>query len=242
MLFIWLVLLQLVIFAVLVLFLRVVLKQNVTKATDHLHALNEDYTQKLDEARKHQMEAEKYYDEMVLKSKIDVEKNKVQILKEAHDTQESIVNQARKQSEEILAQAERARDSILQELERRVEDRAVARACELVEEVLPRQMGERVHAEWVSELLHHGLDELGRLRLPEDLKAAELVSAFALSPEQKKALEKGIREKIGKNLSIGERVDAGLIAGVKIVLGSVVIDGTLRSKMQEAVRHANHTA
>ncbi|HTL70819.1 MAG TPA: F0F1 ATP synthase subunit delta [Candidatus Eisenbacteria bacterium] len=223
-------------------FLRGVIKQNITKATEHLHALNEDYTQKLEDARKHQMEAEKYYDEMVLKSKIDVEKNKVQILKEAHDTQESIVSQARKQSVDILAQAERARDAMMQEMERQVEERALERACELVEEVLPREMGEKVHADWVAELLKRGLDELGRLNLPEDLKAAELVTAFPLTPEQKKSLEKGIRDRIGKNLPVTERSDAALIAGVKIVLGSVIIDGSLRSKIQEAVRHAGHSA
>ena len=68
MVFLWLVLLQLAIFGALVYFLRVILTRNVSAATEHLHTLNQDYTQKLDEARKHQAEGDKYYDETVLKA------------------------------------------------------------------------------------------------------------------------------------------------------------------------------
>ncbi len=44
---------------------------------------------KLEEARKHQTEADKYYDETLLKAKVDAEKTKMQILKETQATQEA---------------------------------------------------------------------------------------------------------------------------------------------------------
>ena len=59
MLFVWLVLLQLIVFAVLVFFLRLIFSRNVSTATAHLHELNADYSQKLDEAKKRQAEADK---------------------------------------------------------------------------------------------------------------------------------------------------------------------------------------
>src|SRR5882672_110940 len=106
MLFLWLVLIQLIIFGVLTYFLKSVLTRNITNATSHLHELNQDYNQKLEEAKKKQMEADHYYDEMLLKAKTKAEKTKVQILKETHESQEAMVKEARKQSEEIVQQAQ----------------------------------------------------------------------------------------------------------------------------------------
>jgi hypothetical protein len=69
MLFLWLVLLQLGLFAALVLFLRVILTRNISNATSHLHSLNQDYTQKLEDAKKRQLDADAYYDQAILRAK-----------------------------------------------------------------------------------------------------------------------------------------------------------------------------
>src|SRR3989338_4258930 len=69
MLFLSLIFLQLAVFAVLVFFLRVVFRRNVSAATAHLHELNQDYTHKLDDARKKQAEAEKYFEDTILRAK-----------------------------------------------------------------------------------------------------------------------------------------------------------------------------
>ena len=116
MLFLGLVLIQLAIAGAVVFYLKVVLSRNIASATTHLHDLNQDYNQKLEEAKKRQAEVDKHYDEVVLKSKSDSEKMKVQILKEAHETQEAMVKEARKQSEEIVSQATRAKELLLEEI------------------------------------------------------------------------------------------------------------------------------
>lgn len=238
MLFIWLVLLQLAIFAVLVLFLRVILTKNVSTATEHLHALNADYTQKLEEARKHQAEADKYYDETVLKAKVDAEKTKMQILKDAQMTQETAVNESRKQSADILEQANRARETMLKEVERRIEIGSVEKAGELMEAVFPRAIGEAVHGHWVQELLSGGLEGLVRLNIPETLEEALVTSAYALKKEERAALEAKLRKELGHPVRVAEKTDPALLAGFRVALGSVVIDGSLRFQIREAVRHA----
>ena len=83
MFWVWLVVIQLVVFTLLVLFLRMLLTRNISTATTHLHELNQDYNQKVEDANKRKAEVDRYYDEMLLKAKADAEKNKVQILREA---------------------------------------------------------------------------------------------------------------------------------------------------------------
>ena len=51
MLFLSLILVQILLFGVLVLFLRLIIAKNVTHATDHLNEINSDYNQKLEDAK-----------------------------------------------------------------------------------------------------------------------------------------------------------------------------------------------
>ena len=111
MVLIWIIVLQILVFAVLAYFLKVTLSKNVSQATSHLTEINQDFNVKLDEANKKKIEIEKYYDEMILKAKSEAEKTKMQILREAHDTREEMIREARKQSGEIIEQANRSRES-----------------------------------------------------------------------------------------------------------------------------------
>ena len=238
MLFLSLILVQIIIFAVLVLFLRLMITRNVSHATDHLNELNQDYTQKLDEAKAHQQEADKYYDETLLKAKVDTEKLKAQILREAHDTAEAQVNDSRKQSAEIIEQANKTREMLLKEIEQKIDAGSLLKACELVESILPHEISQDMHNRWVAELSKNGLSALKRLNLPEGVSEAQIISAYPLSAEQRSLFEKKFREELGRAFKLSESVDPALIAGVRIRLGSVAIDGSLNFKITEAVRLA----
>jgi F0F1-type ATP synthase membrane subunit b/b' len=240
MLFLSLVLIQLAIFGFLVVFLRYLLTRNITHATTHLHELNQDYSQKLDEAKKRQQEADKYYDETILKAKIDAEKTRVQILKEAHDTQEVIIKEARTQSQEIVAQANKAREAMLADLERLVDERGVEKAAALTLQVLSAEIQKALHDRWVEQLLQSGFDQLRRLNLPDGGVEAEVATAFALAGDQRAALQKKLREGSGREVKLKESADPRLIAGLKIRLASTVIDGSLAFKIREAARADAH--
>ena len=43
-------------------------------------------------------------------------------------------------------------------------------------------------------------------------------------------------------MRLSESVDKTLIMGVKVVLGSVVIDGSLRFKIKETLKHARNSS
>lgn len=238
MFFLWFVFLQLVIFGVLILFLRVIFTRNLTNATSHLQALNADYTQKLEEARQKKLEADKYYDETLLKAKVDAEKTKMQILREAQESQEASVNGSRKQSEEILNQARNARAELLKEIDDQIEKRSLERAGDLVREVLPQEIDRVLHDRWVELLLTGGLDELARLNVPESVTSADIASPYPLSPAQKSALQKKLKERLHREFTLHEETLPELLAGLRVKLGSLVIDGSLRFKIQETVRHA----
>ncbi len=240
MFWLWLVLIQLIVFTSLVFFLRMILTRNISTATAHLHELNQDYNVKVEDANKRKAEVDRYYDEMLLKAKADAEKNKVAILREAQATQELVVNQARQQSEEIIGQANRAHEMAMNEIEARVEARAGSRACEIVSEVLTAEMSETLHKQWVKELLKTGLSDVERLHIPDDVHDVPVATAFELTEEHKSQLVKKLKEALGRDVTVTETLKPELVAGVQIMLGSLVIDGSLQHKVKEAARNGHH--
>ncbi len=238
MFWLWLVVIQLFIFTMLVLFLRVLLTRNVTSATAHLHELNQDYNEKVDAANKKKAEIDRYYDEMLLKAKSDAEKQKVTILREAQATQEAVIKDARRQGEEIIGQANKAQELALAEIDSRVMEMSRAKAGELLNEVLTQEMSRHLHDLWVKELLSSGFDDIDKLNLPDDVKEVVVETPFELTVEQKQFLNKKVKALFGKELPLVEEIKPALAAGMRIVLGSVLVDGSLEFKIREVSRHA----
>ncbi len=233
MFWVWLVLIQLIIFTALVFFLKMVLTRNITTATSQLHEMNSDYNQKVEDANRKKAEVDKYYDEMLRKAKSDAEKTKVQILKEVQEAKDSVILEARRQSEEIISQAYKAQETAMGELNKQVEDRAVDKACDLLGMVLTTDTALLIHGLWVSELLKVGLEEIQRLNLPDDLNEISVQSAFPLDPKDRSVIEKAVQKIVHRDVTVKEETQPDLIAGLKIVLGSIVIDGSLKYKLKE---------
>ena len=236
MFWLWLVVIQLFIFTALVLFLRVLLTRNISSATTHLHELNQDYNEKVEAASKKKAEVDRYYDETLLKTKADAEKQRVQVLREAQETQETMLKDARRQGEEIISQAHKAQEQVMAEIDARIDEAARRRAAELMNEVLTAEMSEHLHQLWVKDLLKTGLDDMDKLHLPEEVQEIRVQSAFPLHADQKAVLHKKFQTLLSKNVPLTEEPSPELVAGIRIRLGSVLIDGSLQFKIKEIAR------
>lgn len=62
---------------------------------------------------------------------------------------------------------------------------------------------------------------------------AEVVSAKALTEQQKQALSDSLRRAVGTAVSVEARVDPGLIGGLVVKVGSRMVDSSLRTKLQQ---------
>ena len=82
------------------------------------------------------------------------------------------------------------------------------------------------------------LPEIGSLF--EGLKAekqrtlnVQVTTAFALKPEQEKTIAAALKAKLGRDVTISSEKDPDLIGGVHIRAGDLVIDGSVRGKLQQ---------
>ena len=105
-----------------------------------------------------------------------------------------------------------------------------------------KRLGER----WFSHLalpsaillLRQGFGRLSLNGSHESIREVRVACAFALTSEQRQALSQRLKDALGRDVPLTEAVDDGLVAGLMITIGSLVLDGSLRSKVQQAARHA----
>lgn len=236
-----LLLLQVVIFVGLVLLLRRILSQNLTKATVHLQGLSAEYARRHDELKQHVDEAEQHYREQIARAQTQAEQLMAQAKQEAESSRAKLLEEARAESERIVQQGFESRDAVRKEIEQRMETRAIERACELIQEVLPTQLRREIQSHWLDELIHNGLTQLSQLKTQEHVHEAKVLSAFPLNAEQKAGLRARLKEKLGQDIVLTEETNPGLVAGLTITIGSLVLDGSLASKVQQAARHAQNS-
>jgi len=235
MLWIYLVVLQILFFAGLLYFLRFVLTRNISKATGHLHDLSKDYATKEEEANQMLENARKEAKSIAANEMQATEEVKEKMLQEAQAQQDRIVKEANLKSNEITEKAEQNAEFLRSEIDQKIDARANEKVHTLLQEVIPKQFLEDVHEQWMIEA-DKGDFNLKNLKLSENVKEAEIISAFALSDKQKEDLKKKLKKKIGNNTAVKVSVDASLISGFIITIGGVVVDASLKHKIQKAMQ------
>jgi F0F1-type ATP synthase membrane subunit b/b' len=231
-----LIILQVIIFAAMIYMLKHILTRNVVSATKHLEELNQNYSQREDDIKKQLSESTEQSQQFLTNAKEEAEKFKAQIIQEAEEEKNKILQQVRQQGEEMIEQADKSRQNLIGELEGRIAKEAINKASELIQETLPEKFKQSVHTYWVEELIETGFSRTDRLRIPGDIKQAEIISAFALTETQRKSLVKKIKDILGADVEFKEEVDPKVIAGLVVKMGSLVLDGSLRNKIQECAK------
>lgn len=237
MLIVSLVLVQVLLFAGLIFVFRHILDSNVVSATRHLEELNQDYDKKAQEVDRRLEEAKQKSEEMLAKARGEIEKQKTQIVKEAESEKDNLLNQARVQSGEIIQQADKSRQLLISEMDERIAKASIKKACELIQNTLPEQFKKEVHSKWTEELISGGVDQLKHLHVPQEIQAAKVTSAFPLSGEQRKSLSKKLKQILGRDIELKEGTDSKIVAGIIVTVGSLVLDGSLKNKIQEQVKN-----
>ena len=228
--------LQVLLFAGLIYVFRRLITQDVTSATRHLEELSQEYNEKEKKINKLLDEAEAKADALITEAQAEAGKQKNQILEEAQKEREKIILEARTHSEEIIQQAERARQQLISEIEVRIAKDAAIKAGELIQNTLPEEFRKLVHSHWVEELIESGLTRPERLHIPEDAAEINITSAFALEEDQRKKILKKLKDILGRELVLKEKVDPQEVAGMVINIGSLVWDGSLKNKIREKTR------
>ena len=231
--------LLILVFIALAVLLRYLMKQHFTSAAAHLQELSADYGHRQEELKQRLQDAEHQYEEQLTRARTEAERLVTEARHEAESLRARRLDEARQESERIVQQGMDSRDALRKEVERQVDLRALQRACELLQDALPESFRREIQRQWLDELFRDGLAQL-KLEGDDAAQTVQVVSAFPLEPAQRTALKARVKAACSKELPITEEVDPKLVAGLVITIGSLVFDGSLGSRIQQAARLATN--
>ena len=232
------IIIQVVIFIGLILILQRIITKNVVSATKHLEELDREYAKKEAEVDRRLDEVKQESEKLITQAEKQAEELKTKILQETEGEKDKILKQARVQSNEVIEQADKSRQLLLAEINERITKEAGEKACELIQVALPEQFKKDAHAQWVEDLIENGLSQLDRLRIGKDINEAKITSALALDGKQRKSISGKLKSVLGRDIIIKEEIDAKVVAGLVITIGSLVLDGSLRNRIKEKAKGA----
>ena len=227
--------LQIIIFGGIIFFVRHMLSQNVTSATSHLQDAVKEYAKKQEDMEKKLKESQEQYEATMKKAKKEAEILKDQTRKEIEEERNRIIEQAHRESEIIIERAQKSAEAIRADQEKLINEKAVEKSGNLVCQIIPQNIAEEMHKTWVEDLIRDGITGLERLRIPDEVKFADISTAFALPPEQHQEIKDTIKQKLNKDVELREEVNISLIAGMIIRLGNLILDGSFYGKIGELV-------
>lgn len=233
-----LVLLQVATFVAIIILLRFFFGAQLKNALGRLQVLHQESLEKEEVLTKEIEKARVQAENEIARSKEAAK----QMLEEARKTAEKsgleAAEQAQAQAKKIISEAQERSKKIEAEVRTETEKKAVGLARELIGLIFSASGQERFHRELIDELIDN-LSQVEREKLPAKVSRVEITTAIPLSPQEKQRILETLSSRFGQAVSIDENTDPGLMMGMVIKLGGLIIDGSLKNKLQKAMVSLN---
>jgi len=231
-----LVLIQVVTFALLVFLLRQFLYKQVNQSLGRLQQLYQENLRREEELKKRREEMEQD-----LKAKLAQYQEEVRSLRtaaeaDAQKMQEEILAKAKEEGKRIVAEAEAKKERMRANLVSEMEEKALGLASDIIERVFTAQVAQGIHHHLIDELVEEIGKSNGR-ELQADVETVEITVPFPLTQLQREKLKEILSSNIGRSISIKETIDQEMVAGMVVRLENVILDGSLKNKLQGALAY-----
>lgn len=231
---VYLVVFQIALFAVLVFGIRQLLLNNTLKAAAKLREAESELGRKEDAVRKRIEENETEFRRKSAEAQEQLARVKEAMEKDVAKSRDALLDEARKERDRIMDEASRNKERLRQELMREAQVQILDHVAQVYEMVFSAEVGQSVNNAFLDELFA-ALEEMDASSITIAAPVIEVTSSHPLDKAHHERIVDIVHRKFDARLEIRESVDANLIAGMRIKLGSLEIDGSLKNRFQEAI-------
>ncbi len=228
--------LQIIVFFAVLFFLKKIISGDTENTVQRLGVVYEDLLKKQKELTEKIEEAEKEYQAKKEESATIADKLAAQALDEAHKKEDEILKKARAEAEDIISKAHGSKEQFLQEMEIAASKKEIDFVAMLLEHAYDEDLRRMIHTQFVKKFVEQAKSsDLSSV----DLRGQKpiLKTAYALTEDEKNILQKVLSEGLKMPaLEIEETIDAKLIAGIALQIGTLVVDGSFANTITEAAK------
>lgn len=223
-----------VVLAVLIVAIYRLVAVHTNRAVEQVRQVETEVRRREETIRRQIEEHEKDFAQRKEEADAKFQKQKEDAEKEIGARRDQMLGEAKREGDKIIEQAKRNEANMRQQLQQDMEEKAVEYGGQAFQMVFAEKMNAAINAAFIDELLD-ALEEVDAGGLTVEAGEAQFVTSHPLEARQKKRLETIIEEKFGVVLAVRETVKPDVLGGMLLKLGSMEIDGTLRTRIQEAI-------
>ena len=227
-----LVIIQVITFVIIVVTLRKLLYSETAKESARLKLLRDEFSRKEKELQLKIEAAKKDAEEKIAKAEEEARRYRESKEREADDAKETIIAKARDRAEEMIKAAINSKEKIKEEIHLELKGKIPVAAVRIFKEALPEPAREIMHDELVEDVIAK-VKKLEKAMFKTKTEKGELLTPIPLKKQDKEKVLSAINEKTGHMVTLTEKEDASLIAGIIIKMGALVIDGSLENKLKQ---------
>lgn len=229
-----LLILQVVTFAGIVILLRFLFSHHLKSALDRLNVLHEENLAKEEELTEELRRAKEESQAQIQQGKVEAEQIIEEANKEAQRIRMNMQEEAKVQADKIVAagrlDAEKLKESVIKD----VQSRSVELASRMIAQLLTETEKIALQYEFAKDIIEE-ISRLPREQFNAPGNQAKVVSSFPLLDRQKDQIRSVLAEVTGKEIELNQVIDPNIIGGLIVEMGGMVIDGTLKSKLQRVI-------
>jgi len=225
---------QVVTLVFIILFLRWLLHNQITRAVKRLQKLNQQNLEKEKILREEIDRGKKEVNLEIEKSKTQAANIKEEAKIEADKIKEGVLEKSKEEANRFIE--ETAKDAKRKEAEfiLKMQNKSVHIAADMLKYIFTDKSLENLHAQLIDELIEN-IKNLDEKRIDVKENKAKIIYAHAAQAEQKEKLRAALCSKLGKDISLSEELDPEIIAGIIIKISGFVIDGSIKNKLRKTL-------
>lgn len=235
MLLIQFVVLQIIVFAGVIYFLKKILYSDTQSAVNRLDHTYQELLGKQKELQQKIEQAEKEYKEKKDEAVQIAEKLKQEALEEIRKKEESTVKEAKAEADEMVKKARAACEKIRREIERDVQMKNLDYVSKLLNAAFNASLLETVHIQLINDFLGKEA-ELDFSNVSPELNVFTLKSPLAIPEAVKSKILALVKKKVGRAMECKEEEEKELIGGIALVFDTLVLDGSFANHIHDAVQ------
>ncbi len=227
-----LVLIQIATFGLIILLLRWLFYNQISRALKRLQQLNQQNLEKEKVLKEELKRAKKEVENEISQGKAQAKTIRDQARSEAEKARRGILEAARGEAKRIISEGERENQRRNKELLMQMQDKAVYLAIDIVRYIFTEKSLQILHTHLIEEFIDN-IAELDKEKIRAQNDLGEIVCAYPLEKGQKQRLQKVLSGKLDRNITLEEKLDKEVVAGLILRLsGFAVIDGSVKNKFK----------
>ena len=227
---------QILTFIAIIFLLRFLFSRHLKVALDRLNTLHEENLAKEEELNEELKRAKE-------ESQAEIERGKEEakiIIEESRGEAARIgmglEEEAKAQAAKIVAMGKVEAEKMKEGLSKDIQGQSVELASRMISEMLIDADKVALQYQFANEIIEE-ISRLPKEQFNVQVKDIKVTSSYPLLNRQRDELKKVLRDKLEGPFELKEQIDSKLVGGLILDIGGMVIDGTLKNRLQRIIPH-----